>query len=84
MASKSLGHEEMTLLRRTCHVAPVQIHHRVEGKIILTSLNLLAHVNSNALAGKLRCNLVNYAERGLHLESARFEWEGCEARCAIS
>ena len=66
----------------------IQIHDHGKGRIILTSLNLLANVSRDALAEKVLCNLVNYANRGLPgalepenprtLESAGFEQEGFE------
>jgi hypothetical protein len=64
----------------------IQIHDHGKGRIILTSLNLLENVPRDAVAEKLLCNIVNYANRALPgelapenpktLESMRFEQEG--------
>jgi hypothetical protein len=48
----------------------VQIYALGKGKIILTCLNLLPNLKSDALAEKLLCNLLNYAESGLPVDLA--------------
>jgi hypothetical protein len=66
----------------------VQIYKYGNGKILLTSLNLLPNLGRDALAEKLLCNLVNDARQGLPAELAsekpqtvetlRFEEKGYE------
>jgi beta-galactosidase len=64
----------------------VKIYRDGKGKVILSSLNLIPSLSSDALAEKVLCNLVKYADQGLpgelapeqrsSVETLRFEEKG--------